>query len=420
MNDNKSIDFVQESPFITIVFKLDVEHQWFRLFNYSRRAGEFFGFTKELDSKFMDPNDFWRQHFHPDDIEELIEKAIEVVSNPKESVSFTCRGKKKDGQYQSLAGFVRCAIVDGDVYAFVNFYNLQDLEMLNQEFYTHAIPDQLILKEVLETTAFPIYWTDTELRFLGVNREFMRYFKLPNAKKLLGHTIGEMKLFPPQGVEQIVSNQKRILENGEIVSGVTSFIHRGKKHYISYVESPMKQNGITVGLVGSFHDITMQRKIEAKLRTIADLDYLTNIPNRRYFFSQLKDYLQSQEEFAIIMFDLDHFKEINDNLGHETGDTVLQEVATKLEQVVSENGFLARYGGDEFIAIIDSSNEKELEKITLAARKVVQKVDCYNKKVTHLDVSYGYSFYHESSSGDKLVDLADMRMYENKKSKRTS
>jgi diguanylate cyclase len=120
------------------------------------------------------------------------------------------------------------------------------------------------------------------------------------------------------------------------------------------------------------------------------------------------------------MFDLDHFKEINDNLGHETGDTVLQEVATKLEQVVSENGFLARYGGDEFIAIIDSSNEKELEKITLAARKVVQKVDCYNKKVTHLDVSYGYSFYHESSSGDKLVDLADMRMYENKKSKRTS
>jgi diguanylate cyclase (GGDEF)-like protein/PAS domain S-box-containing protein len=108
--------------------------------------------------------------------------------------------------------------------------------------------------------------------------------------------------------------------------------------------------------VGVFSDISFRKRAEAELRHLANYDLLTNLPNRTLFYEHLENMIneapRTGRRFAILFFDLDNFKHINDSLGHGIGDLLLTEVGKRLMSCIREEDIVARFGGDEFSMLL--------------------------------------------------------------------
>ena len=173
---------------------------------------------------------------------------------------------------------------------------------------------------------------------------------------------------------------------------------------------------------GIFTDITGRKKYEELMKFQAYHDPLTGLPNRSLFLDllslELNHAKRDNKMLAILFLDLDGFKQVNDNLGHSTGDKLLQRVAEILKGCIRQSDTLARLGGDEFIIIIPNiRNEKDVKKITekilLEFRKPLLK-ETENYPVT---TSIGVSIYpKDDENSDNLIDKADKAMYKAKKS----
>ena len=149
---------------------------------------------------------------------------------------------------------------------------------------------------------------------------------------------------------------------------------------------------------------------------------LTGLYNRKFLYNYIKkmwieENRRENFSFALIFIDLDNFKPINDNFGHEEGDKVLKEVANILKENFRKNDFIIRFGGDEFIILINLQNShiSSIKKIINSLRKrVEEKLNKYN-----LSFSYGIAIYPKD--GKKLSTLlkkADIEMYKEKKKRK--
>lgn len=152
-------------------------------------------------------------------------------------------------------------------------------------------------------------------------------------------------------------------------------------------------------------------------------DHLTKLPNRKRL-EEVMEYkiLESNKEkvkFIILFFDLDKFKIINDSLGHNVGDKVLQEVGKRIKREIRKEDIVSRVGGDEFIALISKITSQEevldIANRMLEAFKPVFKID---SKEISLDISIGISIYPDHGDGiEELILKADKAMYKAKKAK---
>ncbi len=150
-------------------------------------------------------------------------------------------------------------------------------------------------------------------------------------------------------------------------------------------------------------------------------DSLTGLYNREYFFDYLKKSLEKLKRNRlkgfVIFLDLDNFKNINDNYGHETGDKVLKNFADILHQHFRDYDVIARYGGDEFIIFMENHEKENIKKRFNILEK---KVEEYFKNFD-ISVSYGISIYPDDTKNlEELIKIADQRMYEYKKLKKAS
>ncbi|WP_160317743.1 putative bifunctional diguanylate cyclase/phosphodiesterase [Pseudobacteroides cellulosolvens] len=172
----------------------------------------------------------------------------------------------------------------------------------------------------------------------------------------------------------------------------------------------------SVSFIGTVLDITKQKKAEEQIRHMAYYDALTSLPNRH----MLTDYLSQRivmnkannHRVAVIFIDLDRFKLINDTLGHNYGDKLLQETALRLKSCIGQNDIVSRYGGDEFVIIIDNTDENSVSQIS--NRIVSQFVNPFKlgSREVYTTPSIGISFYPEDGQDvDTLIKNADTAMY---------
>jgi diguanylate cyclase (GGDEF)-like protein/PAS domain S-box-containing protein len=189
--------------------------------------------------------------------------------------------------------------------------------------------------------------------------------------------------------------------------------------------------GIVTNFVASQMDITNSKAASEEIENLAFYDPLTQLPNRRLLLDRLKQALaastRSGKRGALLFLDLDHFKTINDTLGHDVGDLLLQQVAKRLVACVREGDTVARLGGDEFVVLLEALSKDELEAATQtetighkiqAALNQPYKFAAYEHRSTP---SLGATLFNDhEASVEMLLKQADIAMYEAKSAGRNA
>jgi diguanylate cyclase (GGDEF)-like protein/PAS domain S-box-containing protein len=162
-----------------------------------------------------------------------------------------------------------------------------------------------------------------------------------------------------------------------------------------------------------------KKKAEEKIQHMAFHDPLTNLPNRWYLQTSMKQYLRNTnriyKSFSVILLDLDHFKVINDSLGHQAGDVLLKEVAGRLKKLLKKTYTLARLGGDEFIFIVPNTITDEALSLTSHIIRTIEAPFVIQKQKINVTTSIGISTYPTDGKDiDTLVKNADIAMYYSK------
>jgi len=173
--------------------------------------------------------------------------------------------------------------------------------------------------------------------------------------------------------------------------------------------STTEDDGVMLAIT-HIEDVTEQRRAAAQLRYAARHDELTGLPNRSYLMHLLHDRLATADlnQVAVLFVDLDQFKMINDSLGHEVGDELLQAVSERLRATLRDDDVLARFGGDEFIVVMGGPPLDVAERLRRAVHAPVV-VDEHELFVT---ASIGYSTNHEHGmTPNDLLRDADAAMY---------
>jgi diguanylate cyclase (GGDEF)-like protein/PAS domain S-box-containing protein len=178
-------------------------------------------------------------------------------------------------------------------------------------------------------------------------------------------------------------------------------------------------DGTVRGVARAYEDITERRRAEEQLQRVAHYDQLTGLPNRLSLQKQLGRLLSGsghKQPTAIAMFDLDGFKDVNDTLGHSTGDQLLVEVAERLSHVVGTHGQVCRLGGDEFILVVPGCGDPlEIGRTVGIALERLSEPYQINDQILHIGASAGAAIApNDGGSVDELIANADLALYQAK------
>ncbi len=200
------------------------------------------------------------------------------------------------------------------------------------------------------------------------------------------------------------------------------FDPHGKRLELSLTTIPISVDEDIVGVHVVAQDITLHQELENQLAHQAYHDALTGLPNRNLFQSRLDERLEQsrvdESRFAVLFFDLDDFKVINDSLGHSAGDQLLIEVASRVQTCIRSNDLLARLGGDEFTLLLESiDDEHEPRLIAKRIAEVLEDSFDIEDHEVFATTSVGIAIADGSAPGsDDVLRNADLAMYEAKNS----
>ena len=187
------------------------------------------------------------------------------------------------------------------------------------------------------------------------------------------------------------------------------FLIRGKGIY--------DNKGTLTNISGLFMDITKDKKQEQQIEYLAYYDKLTSLPNHKSFLNRMRSSLKNNKSGAIIIVDIDNFKNVNDTLGHKFGDKVLKRVAKELICCSKERVFVSRSSGDEFLILLEDINSKEdIEKFAEKVKETFNKGFKIENKEIYISCSMGISMYPDDSIKiGQLVMNADIALFKTKR-----
>jgi len=176
-------------------------------------------------------------------------------------------------------------------------------------------------------------------------------------------------------------------------------------------------NGLVTNYCGIFTDLSERKNVEKQLEKSTQIDSLTDVNNRHSYLEKMNTLLNSTSKIdstqhAVFFLDLDRFKQVNDTLGHEFGDLLLVEVATRLKNLLNSKDIVARYGGDEFVLTL--ANIRHPREAAQFAEDMIQEIEKpvkVNNQEIFVSASIGISIYpHDGDTTEELVNRADKAM----------
>jgi diguanylate cyclase (GGDEF)-like protein/PAS domain S-box-containing protein len=274
----------------------------------------------------------------------------------------------------------------------------------------------LLHRAAVESTANAILISDNEANIEWCNDAFTR---------LSGYTLDEIKgknqsmlnsgKQPPSLYEAMWQQlSKKRVWRGELINE-----HKNGIIYstVETITPLIDDRGEVTHFVTVQEDISELKAAEERLQYLATHDYLTELPNRFMFKERLDHAIQSaireESKLAVLYLDLDGFKSINDSLGHQTGDIILQDLAKRLAKLVRKSDTIARIGGDEFVILVEDITQ--LESINDVSRKLLE---AFKQSFTvhdnqyKLTASIGISVYpQDGANAEELLSHSDAAMY---------
>lgn len=178
----------------------------------------------------------------------------------------------------------------------------------------------------------------------------------------------------------------------------------GYRWHSTFYKSVLRQDGTVGSVVGRIRDIHEEKMKQEKMNYQAQIDGLTGLYRKEIVFDMMKEYIEEspKAEFFFLLLDLDNFKMINDQYGHQYGDKVLKEAADKLLSIFAEDCIVGRFGGDEFVIMSKNIGREEMEG---RLEKLTQDIAC----------SVGVVPWRYGMTVEEVFDWADANMYEAKK-----
>ena len=208
------------------------------------------------------------------------------------------------------------------------------------------------------------------------------------------------------------------------VESISKCIQLGASDYLS---KPVNSTILTQKVASTLERKSLREREEqllSELHRQAITDEMTGIPNRRYVFDHLEKSFDdieknSKEHFAAAIFDIDHFKHVNDTYGHAAGDEIIKKVSKIATSVVTAPDIFGRIGGEEFLAVVYNNSKNHLEQICEKIRTSIENEETlFDNQKIRVTISGGVCFSDESTSVSDLVNKADERLYLAKKNGR--
>lgn len=264
-----------------------------------------------------------------------------------------------------------------------------------------------------------------ERKLIRVNNKFEQLFEC-DRDNIEGQSAE--CLYPSiEAFEQLWEQAYEVLQQGDNFEGVVQLVRQnGETFWCSLSSKAISSEEPHEGTIWLFEDVTIQREQDDKLRELATMDALTNLPNRGVFNDRLDHAIhkahRNSSMLSVFFLDLDHFKNINDSLGHSAGDLLLCEVANRLKLCVREGDTVARLGGDEFTIILeDIRSVQYVAKVAEKIFSILSKAYLLDATEVNISPSIGISLYPaDGRDVDILLRNADAAMYHAKKNGRNN
>ena len=194
------------------------------------------------------------------------------------------------------------------------------------------------------------------------------------------------------------------------------------RHVKSHGSIEMSRGGKAIGIFGTVQDVSETvenaRILEAArsaAERVANTDMLTGLPNRRHTLAFLEKALVGAREhgapLAVAIFDIDHFKRINDTHGHAVGDDVIRRVAQRAKAALRDGDLVGRIGGEEFVCILQRSSAQAAEMVAERVRKAVEAGTAEDDAVPAATISVGLALYDGEPDAEELLHRADQALY---------
>lgn len=388
---------------------------------YSKRWKEMLGYD---DHDILPTNQEWADRVHHEDVAYVQQTMRDYLEGKTEIYVVEYRLKCKDNSYKWILG--RGMIVSRDSQG-------NPLRMIG----THTdITDRKKTEQQLRiaATAFEsqegIVVTDEKFNVLRVNQAFTDITGY-KSEEAIGKKPNILKSGRQSG-EFYRNMFKSIREHGRWSGELINRRKNGEVYPEHLTITAVKDaKGHTTNYVGMFTDISVAKAASERIENLAFFDPLTNLPNRRLFADRLAQALvnssRSSNYGALVFLDLDHFKSLNDTLGHDYGDLLLQQVATRLSNCVREGDSVARLGGDEFVLLVENLSMNEVEaahQIEAIGEKILTSLNQPYQLNSHEYLStpsVGISLFNgNQESSEDLLKHADIAMYQAKKAGRNT
>lgn len=282
-----------------------------------------------------------------------------------------------------------------------------------------------IFEGIVETIREPLLVLDRDLRIVTASRSFYEFFKV-KPEETVGQFIYDLgdKQWDISKLRELLETilpQQTAFDNYEVEH---DFVTIGRRTLLLNARQIEREVGKEKIILLAIEDITERKKYEEKIQQMAFHDSLTGLPNRKLFSDRLGIVLaqakRNKKKVGIVMLDLDNFKDVNDTLGHDVGDTLLKAVAERLSVILRKSDTVARFGGDEFVLIFP-----DMEVIEEAIQVVQKIIDRFHKPFlidTHqlvVTTSIGIAVYPNDGMDEEiLMKNADIAMYQAKQAGR--
>lgn len=282
--------------------------------------------------------------------------------------------------------------------------------------YEKTKTDNILINSVINATNDLIFYKDKDFNYIGCNHAFEKFVG-KTRQQIIGKS--DFEIFDKEYASLFRTMDKKMLKQDSIrINNEWVTYANGKRIYLQTKKIPFRYDNIKgIGVLGISRDITELHLAQQKIKEQSLVDDLTQVFNRRAFNEHITKkinlFKRYKDTFCIAMYDFDDFKQINDEYGHDLGDSVLIDTSKVVKHTLRKTDLLFRVGGEEFIILFPKEDMKTAYNVCEKIRQTIHDIDIFPERI--ITISIGLTEIDENDDLDSLYKRVDTLLYKSKK-----